>query len=244
MQLALFVDPTAGEYDLVIEAATFVAEIASERGTPVVLSCSPSAALAIGLALLGKAESRTVEGSERAPSPLILASLKRGADDSQLLDFEDGVQVDGTLTELVDLGVIASKEEAHTDPFGADDPVNAFLAVLRRREVSVVIGLGSEPQFWKPTINYLQTVANARLLRSERLSPPQVSADGLRIIVAQPRDLSIHRPERDEKDRGMSEDGFEEYIFNARREAAVVASLVEALLAELQGGGARRAAGG
>src|SRR5665213_1711479 len=119
MDIALFVDPTAEEYATALEAATFVAEVAIGLGRPLILSCTASAALDIGLTSFGHGVTRTVEGGERRSSPIILLPLiQREKDPVDGRLYPDSERADaGTLADLVDLGVMASREESDIDPF-------------------------------------------------------------------------------------------------------------------------------
>lgn len=226
MRFAIFVDPTAEEHASAVEIAAFAAEFAHALGQSVVVSCTPLAALEIGLALLGKAHARTLEGGERPPSPLVLASLIDASEPSGLLPPSAPDEVYGTLADLVDLGVIGNPAEAGVDFFTAGNPVDQFIEVLHTREISTVIGLGSCPDFWEPTKTYLKTAPQGRLLRLKPFFSSDVHPADLPIETVRPAEL----PSRQKRDDGSVDDEFDPQILGARSQAATIAGLIQALL--------------
>lgn len=231
MSIALFVDPTPAEYDEAIEIATFVAEAAVGAGEPLILSCTSSAALEIGLAIIGKESARTVEGGERRPSPITLLPLIRDRDgrfDDRLRpdadpDSEDG----GTLADLVDLGVIADREESEIDPFGERNAVEAFVDTLRRKEISTLFGLGSQSPFWEPALSQIREMPQGQLMIVPGFFPPDFQMDDSRIVQIQPAKIP-DRPAARADDAAL-EDEFEPFVIKARRRAASIAVLIERL---------------
>ena len=237
MRIALFVDPTEAEYTAAIETATFVAQTATGLGKPLVLSCGPSAALEIGLAVLGQSAARTIEGGKRPPSPLILLPMIRDAEgvDSRLRPESDE-DSPGTLADLVDLGVIASRDEIDVNPFSDTNPVESFAATLRNLEVSTVVGLGSQSHFWSTALHHVHEIQHGQLLAIPELAPADLPFEDARMV----RVLRTQIPDRPiypESDRiSPVEDEFEEYVIAARRQAALIAAIIQSLLAERRPG--------
>jgi hypothetical protein len=232
MRIALFVNPTREEYAAAVETATFVSELAINSDDPLVLSCGVAAALDVSLAVMGRSVGRTVEGGERRPSPIVLLPIIRDRESpiDAALGVEPGGEQFGTLADLVDLGLIAGREETGIVPFGDRDPVQAFVDVLRDRRLSLVVGLGSRPEFWAPTLRQLREIRGGRLIVPPDISPRDLGADDPEIIRA--RSIPIpDRPSSAEGDPSMPmEDEFESYIVQARRCAALTAGVIEKLL--------------
>jgi hypothetical protein len=231
MNIALFVDPAAEEYAAAVEAATFVVEAAIDLGRQLMLSCTPSVALDIGLATFGRGVPRTVEGGERRPSPIVLLPLIRNSgqllDDRLYLGSKRGDP--GTLADLIDLGTIASREESDFDPFSDEDALATFTGTLRGRQTSVVFGLGLKPHFWTPTLTALHEIPESRLLVVPGHFPPNLPIED-RTIVKVVRAEIPERPYRRADDVAPFEDEFEQFIREAREQAAFIASLIEAAL--------------
>jgi hypothetical protein len=231
MGVALFADPSDAEYASAIEAATFVAETAIGLGQSLILSCGPSAALDIGLAVLGQSDARTVEGGERRPSPIILLPMIRDTErpaDAWLRPAHDE-ESPGTLADLVDFGVIARGEESGIDPFGDDDSLDVFLRTIRNQQVSVVFGLGSQSRFWTPTLRQLREIPQGRLIAIQDFYPSELPEEEtiIRIRRAEIPDRSFFR---DDDHVSLLDDEFEQDVMSARRQAALTAALIEALL--------------
>jgi hypothetical protein len=232
MSIALFVDPTAAEYANAVEAATFVAETALSLDEQLILSCGALAALDISLAVLGRAVSRTVEGGERRSSPLVLLPLIRNPEDvliDERLRPDSEGESSGTLADLVDLGIIANREESGFDIFGDRSSLEAFVETLRVRAVSIVFGLGSQSRFWTPTLRQLRENPRARLITVPEFSPPDLAAADRTILRIRRSEIPDRPIYRDSEGAG-SDDEFEQFVVRARRQAALVASLIEALL--------------
>jgi hypothetical protein len=231
MNIALFVDPVSEEYAAAVEAATFVVEAAIGLGRPLMLSCTPSIALDIGLASFGQAVARTVEGGERRPSPIVLLPLIR--DPEHLVDdrlYPGSERGDpGTLSDLIDLGIIASRDESGFDPFSDQDAVETFTGALRGRQTSVVFGLGLKPHFWTPTLRLLRETPEGRLVVVPGHFPPNLPLED-RTIVKISRAEIPERSYRRADDLDPSEDEFEQFVTEAREQAALTASLIEAVL--------------
>jgi hypothetical protein len=233
MDIALFVDPTAKEYATAVEAATFIAETAIGLGRPLILSCTPSAALDIGLSSFGSRVPRTIEGGERRSSPIILLPLIRREKDpieDRFYPDRDSKRGDaGTLADLVDLGVIASREETDIDPFSGKDPVEAFIDALRRWKTPIVFGLGSQSALWKPTLSQLREIPNGRLIAVPEFTPPDLPQDDPTIEIIRRAEIP-ERPYRREEGMEAPKDEFEPFVVEARRQAALTAALIEAVL--------------
>lgn len=230
MRIALFVDPTKAEYTPAIETATFIAEVANSQGEPVVLSCGSAAALDIALALLGQAVARTVEGGERALSPIVLLPMIGDVNseiDNRLRPSPDNDNP-GTLADLVDLGLIAGREESGVDPFSTQDPLEVFVETLRDREIHWVIGLGSQSQFWRPTLRYLHEAPQGRLFFLPEFSPPDLPREDPAIVQVRPIELPDRPPFRGEE--VLPDDEFTRYVVQARRQAALTAGFIETVL--------------
>jgi hypothetical protein len=230
MDVALFVDPAPHEYAAAVEAATFVAEAAVSRGRPLILSCAPSAALEIGMATFGHAVARTVEGGERRPSPIVLLPLIGGAKDS--VDrrlYPTAERGAGTLADLVDLGIFASREETDIDPFSDRDPVDAFTDTLRRRKTSIVFGLGSKSLFWTPTLSQLREIPQGRLVAVPGFAPSDLPFEDPAIVRIRRAEIP-ERPYRRDGDPEPAKDDFEQFVIVARQQAAVIAALIDSVL--------------
>jgi len=177
-QIAVFVHPTETEFADAVETAAFVAEYAVRSGARLLLAATPSAALDICLSVLGDSVGRTVEGGERRASPVALVPLIR--DGSQVDDTivregsrapEEDDEESGSFRELIDIGLIAREDEGGFDPFSGRDPVSAFVEALGREPAPVVVGLGSNPRFWGPTLARLSSIPGGRLLRRPDITP-------------------------------------------------------------------------
>lgn len=227
MQIAIFVDPTESEFGDAVETAAFVSEYAIGTGDQVILACGPAAALEIGLSVLGHSVSRTVEGGERSASPIVLLPLIR---DRESLDDaapyrEPGDEQHGGLSDLIDLGVFAGREEGGIDPFAGRYPVQSFVEVLRARQITTVLGLGSRPDFWQPTLVQLRNSRGGRLLVRPDILPSDLDLDRSTVIrrIA-PHDDSLPFS-RDEH-----EDEFSEELTKARRRASFISCFLEELM--------------
>lgn len=175
-QIAVFVHPTEGEFADAVETAAFVAEYAVRSGARLLLAATPSAALDVCLNLVGDAVGRTVEGGERATSPVVLVPFIR--DDSPFDEaiVRDGAsdgddEESGSFRDLIDIGLVAREDEGGFDPFLATDPVSVFVDALAREPAPVVVGLGSNARFWEPTLQRLVNLPGGRLLRQTGITP-------------------------------------------------------------------------
>lgn len=233
MSVALFIDPVGPEYASAIEAAAFVAEAALGLDQQLILSCGPLAALDISLTVFGRAVARTVEGGERRPSPIVLLPLIRDADetgiDERLRPQADG-ESSGTLADLVELGVFATREESGVDPFSDRSAPEAFVEAIRDREVSVVVGLGAESRFWMPTLSQLREIPGGRLIAIPEFSPPNLPLEDSTIVRVQRTEIPDRPTYRDEDRVRPEDDEFDQFIVQARRQAALTAALIEVLI--------------
>jgi hypothetical protein len=230
MSIALFIDPTSEEFAHALEVASFVAEAAVDGNEQLILSCSPSAALEIGISAFGRGSARTVEGGERRASPVVLLPLIHDPDDPVDARLhpapEEGA---GTLADLVDLGIVAAPEERDDDPFGRSDPIEAFVRAVARRRISTVVGIGSRPRFWAPVLNQVREVPEGRLFLVPEFAPPDLPSSEDRIVRIHRAEIPARRP-RVEGDGPPLEDEFEQFIVGARQQAALVAALIGSLL--------------
>ena len=230
MSVALFVDPVSDEYAAALELATFAAEAAIDSGEQLILSCSASAALEIGLSTLGQSSARMVEGGERRPSPIVLLPLIRDPNDPTEGHLRPDREHDspGTLSDLIDLGIIAGPEEREFDPFDDRNPIEAFVYVMGRREVPSVVGLGRQPRFWMPALNEVRRVSQRRLIVVPEHFPPNLATEDPSIVRVHPAEIPP-RAARREDDRRLGADEFEPFIEAARRQAALTAALIDRL---------------
>jgi hypothetical protein len=176
-QIAVFVHPTEAEFADAVETAAFVVEYALHSGGQVLLAATPSAALDICLSVLGDSIGRTVEGGERAASPVTLVPFIRAADpvDEAIVGEVDGAtegnEGSGSFRDFIDAGLIAREDEGGFNPFSDADPVSAFVGALNSEAAPMVVGLGSNPRFWGPTLERLTDIPGARLLRRPDITP-------------------------------------------------------------------------
>ncbi|MGB7975087.1 MAG: hypothetical protein WCF81_12250 [Roseiarcus sp.] len=175
-QIAVFVHPTETEFADAVETAALVAEYAVRSGARLLLAATPSAALDVCLSLLGDSVGRTVEGGERPGSPVVLVPLIRDGgpvDDAIMRDgtAEDDDEESGSFRDLIDIGLIAREDEDGFDPFADGDPVSAFVGALTSEPAPIVVGLGSNPRFWAPTLERLSNIPGSRLLRRPDITP-------------------------------------------------------------------------
>jgi hypothetical protein len=136
----------------------------------------------------------------------------------------------GTLADLVDLGIIASREEFEIDPFSDRNPVESFAATLRNREVSTVVGLGSHSRFWHAALHHVHEIRHGQLLAVPELAPADLPFEDARMVRVRRAQIP-DRPIYPESDRiSPVEDEFEQHVVTARRQAALTAALIESLL--------------
>ncbi|HEY1865335.1 MAG TPA: hypothetical protein VGG77_16975 [Roseiarcus sp.] len=165
-----------GEFADAVETAAFVAEYAVRSGARLLLAATPSAALDVCLNLLGDTVGRTVEGGERTASPVALVPFIRdgGAVDEAIMRDgapEDDHEESGSFRDLIDIGLIAREDEDGFDPFSGADPVAVFVDALASEPAPIVVGLGSNPLFWAPTLQRLSNIPGGRLLRRPDITP-------------------------------------------------------------------------
>jgi hypothetical protein len=234
MSVALFVDPIAEEYGTAVEAATFVIEAAVSLGKPIVLSCTPSIALEIGLSTFDRGVTRTVEGGARQPSPITLLPLMRDFDEPADVGLYESSKkgAAGTLDDLIDLGILASREESGSDQFGDQDPIENFIGALRKGRPKTVFGFSLKPRFWAPTLAVLREAPEGRLVVMPGHFPPN-------LVLEEPHVVKVHRadiPDRSlrsaDDDIDPAKDEFDKFINEAREQAAWVAALIEAVSQE------------
>jgi hypothetical protein len=226
-QIAVFVHPTETEFADAVETAAFVAEYAIRSGAQLLLAATPSAALDICLNVLGDSVGRTVEGGERAASPVALVpfirdggpvdeAIVREADRASEEDDEES----GSFKDLIDVGLIAREDEGGFDPFSDADPVSAFVGALNSEAAPVVVGLGSNSRFWEPTLERLSNIPGARLLRRPDITPfgyDERYRSVLRAVYIRDDDLLA------------AEDEYREDIIRARVQARLISGILEEL---------------
>jgi hypothetical protein len=226
-QIAVFVHPTEAEFADAVETAAFVAEYAVSSGARLLLAATPSAALDICLNLLGDAVGRTVEAGDRATSPVVLVPFIRDADpvDEAIMGEADGTTEEGdegsgSFRDLIDAGLIARENEGGFNPFSDADPVSAFVGALNRQAAPTVVGLGSNPRFWEPTLQRLVNLSGGRLLRRVGITPSDYDERYRSVLRAVDRgDDSLPVPD----------DEYGQEVIRARVRARLIAGILDEL---------------
>lgn len=176
---------------------------------------------------LGDSIGRTIEGGERAASPVVLVPFIRdgGPVDEAIVGEADGASVEddeesGSFRELIDVGLIAREDEGGFDPFSDADPVSAFVGALSSESAPAVVGLGSNPRFWGPTLERPSNIPGARLLRRPDITPFGYDEQYRSVLSA----VFI-------RDDGLlaAEDEYRRDVIRARVQARFIAGILEEL---------------
>ncbi len=221
--ILLYIDPEETERQQMIqmaadliEALTFQFEGLRPPPQSIGVIAEPSVCLEIGLSMLGRGETRTLEGGERRASPLMLYPF-----------------VSDLSRESGEIGLINREETGELGDFGMLDDLAVFGAIERDPEVSwekqsatEVLGRILQRQSWHSVVVFASDDAVSQIQESIR-------NDETRIVNARLPGLD----EDKERVSGLLEqlESIEnEEIHTIQREAVINALRLEALLSRLE----------
>jgi hypothetical protein len=133
---------------------------------------------------------------------------------------EEGDEGSGSFRDLIDAGLIARENEGGFNPFSDADPVSAFVGALNRQAAPTVVGLGSNPRFWEPTLQRLVNLSGGRLLRRVAITPSDYDERYRSVLRAVDRgDDSLPAPDGE----------YGQEVIRARVRARLIAGILDEL---------------
>lgn len=150
MSIAAFIDVPGANQDLAIELAIAMAEFSIAENQPLYLLADAVTTLEVGMSLIGSRESRTIEGGEYRPSPLVLLPFipRPDSPEDEVLRSSSESDVGGEIDEFYALGLFARRGEGPEEWDFSDQTEVAFSEVIARVKPQHIVGLGSTSIFW------------------------------------------------------------------------------------------------
>ncbi len=170
--LMILVGSDADNHPYYMDVASFAAGLAIESDRRVLFAGTSQSTLAVGTALTGKQQGRTVEGWERLPSPMVLFGLVRNA-----MDTPDPLYRDpdsngerphhecGLLSDLIDFGImdLADGMEGRISPESNEKLVSQLNQLLKQEEPSQVLVIGRVSEEMLDSLSHHAKESNMRL---------------------------------------------------------------------------------
>lgn len=221
--ILLYIDPEETERQQMIqmatdlvEALTFQFEGLRPPAQSIGVIAEPSACLEIGLSMLGRGETRTVEGGERRASPLMLypfvSDLSRENGEIGLITGGETGEF-GDFGMLDDLAVFGAIERDPELPWEEQSAPEILERILRRQSWQSVVVFASDnafSQIHRGIHNDGTRIINARFLEADK-NEEHISALLERLEPVESQDT-----------------------YNIRREAVINALRLETLLSRLE----------
>lgn len=245
--LMILVGPDADADPYLMDLASVAAGLAVESKRRILFVGTSQTVLAVGTAIVGYQQERTVEGGERFPSPIVLAGLVRNVFDTpdplyRDPEFSKETRYDegGLLSELVDLGImdLDSGMEKRIIPKSLealDDQLDDF---LKREKPSQILAIGKISRKILERLSHNAMESNMRLGVIGVVGQAPKGAEVLFSEIAESKldGVPIRRVEQSEE-RNQGETASEPLIEaakNAVREAGLSYAVTEWVLGTRQ----------
>jgi hypothetical protein len=251
--LMILVGPDADSNPYFMDLASVAAELAMESGRRILFAGTSETILAVGTALSGKQQGRTLEGGERLPSPMVLFGLVRSAMDKPdpLYREPDWRETDsngemphhegGLLSDLIDFGImdLANGMKGRIIPMSFEELAFQLNHLLKQEEPSQTLVIGHVSEEMIESLSHHAKESNMRLGIIGGQAPE--GAEALNTEVGEPLldGVPIRGVEQGEQDTFRGETASSP-LFEAAKNAVWEAGLSHAVTVWVQGKGRSR----
>lgn len=195
--LMILVGPNADSDPYLMDLASVAAGLAVESDRRVLFAGTSQTTLAVGTALVGNQQGRTVEGGERLPSPMVLFGLVRSVMDTPDPLYQDpGFNGDtqynegGLLLDLIDLGImdLHNRMERRIVPKSIEDLASQVMDLLEQEKPSQALVIGDISGEMREMLSHHAEESNMQLkiIGDEELysaiGPPQLDGVPIRSV--------------------------------------------------------------